>query len=103
MATATCPVKTTLDYLLDRIESGVLADPKGRRISEQILLLMEEISKGEAGDDHLTAIEALLEEFGSGDEIPAVNRETRDMVRQALDTHREVFISHIESRNCATH
>ena len=102
MATATCPVKMTLDYLTDRIASGAMDDPKGRRISEQILLLMEEISRGEAGDDHLTAVEALLEEFGDG-EIPAPNRETREHLNQALAAHREVFVSHIESRNCATH
>ncbi len=103
MATATCPVKTTLDYLNQRIASGAMADPKGRRISEQILLLMEEISTGEAGDDHLTAIEALLDEFGRGKDVPGPNAETRDHVKAALEAHREVFVSHIESRNCATH
>ena len=95
-----CPVHTTLSHLSDRIDSGAMTDPKGRRIAEQILLLMEEISKGEAGDGHLPRMESLIAELGDS---PAVNKELKDYLETALTDHREVFVSHIESRNCATH
>ncbi|MCG8529925.1 MAG: FAD-dependent oxidoreductase, partial [Desulfovibrionales bacterium] len=95
-----CPVFTTLSHLSDRIDSGAMIDPKGRRIAEQILLLTEEISRGEAGDGHLPRMESLIEELGDS---PAVNKELKTHLETVLSQHREVFVSHIESRNCASH
>jgi len=102
MAQNTCPVQSTLQFLSERIASGVLTDPRVRRICESIRMLMEEISVGEAGDGHMGAIDELMAEFEtrSPDETAV---KTRHVLNQALTDHREMFVSHIESRNCPTH
>ncbi|MDZ7665692.1 MAG: hypothetical protein U5K27_10270 [Desulfotignum sp.] len=46
MAKDTCPVQSTLQYLSERDSSGVLKDPKVRRICESIRMLVEEIIPG---------------------------------------------------------
>ncbi len=102
MAEKTCPVRKTIIYLSEQISSGSFKNPKGRRISEQILHLAEEISEGAAGPDHLTAIESLIEEYFY-DKSPAVNQETGNVLRAIIHEHREIFESHIETKNCATH
>jgi NADPH-dependent glutamate synthase beta subunit-like oxidoreductase len=102
MAKDTCPVQSIRLYLSERIESGVLTDPKVRRICEFIRMLVEEISLGEAGDGHMAAIDDLMAEFEtrSPDETAV---KTRKHLKQVLTDHREVFESHIESRNCPSH
>jgi len=102
MAEKTCPVRQTIIYLSDQINSGNLSDPRGRRISEQILLLMEEIAEGAAGLDHLSAIESLVETYFY-DSSPLPNQEMGKILRGIIAEHREVFHSHIESRNCPSH
>ena len=61
MANITCPVTHTIVYLADKIRSGVLNDPKGRRISQQVLALVEEIAEGAAGENHFAAIQRELQ------------------------------------------
>ncbi len=97
-----CPVRQTILFLSEQIGPKGLSDPKGQRISEQILSLAEEIAEGAAGDRHLAAIDALVEEYdykGS----PLKTREAGKIVKGYLDEHREVFLSHIETRNCPSH
>ncbi len=101
MVEKTCPVRKTGIYLAGQIESGFLTDPRGRRISEQILMLTEEISQGAAGNEHLSAIDSLIEEyFYTGS--PEPNIEIGKMLKNNFSEHREFFQSHIESRNCPT-
>jgi NADPH-dependent glutamate synthase beta subunit-like oxidoreductase len=102
MAKDTCPVQSTLQYLSERIASGVLTDPKVRRICESIQMLVEEISLGEAGDGHMAAIDDLMTEFENRIPDEAAVK-TRDHLKQVLSDHREVFVSHIETRNCPSH
>jgi NADPH-dependent glutamate synthase beta subunit-like oxidoreductase len=102
MAKDVCPVQSTLHLLSERIESGVLTDPKVRRICEFIRMLVEEISLGEAGDGHMAAIDDLMAEFESRSPDETAVK-TREHLKQVLTDHREVFESHIESRNCPTH
>jgi NADPH-dependent glutamate synthase beta subunit-like oxidoreductase len=102
MADSTCPVRQTIVYISEQIGSGVLSDPKGRRICEQILKLTEEIAEGAAGAEHLDAIETLIQECCSP-QAPSVNRETGTAISSLLSNHREVFENHIESRNCPSH
>ena len=98
----TCPVRQTILFLSDQIGPKGLADPRGQRISEQILALAEEIAEGAAGDNHLAAIHALVEEYDY-DNSPTQTREAGKIVKGFLTEHREVFESHIETRNCPTH
>ncbi len=102
MAEKTCPVRKTIIYLSDQIVSGSLTDPRGRKLSEQILQLLEEIAEGAAGFDHLSAIETLVEGYFYG-ASPSCNRELGKTLKSLVDEHREVFLSHIESRNCPSH
>ncbi|WP_022668005.1 FAD-dependent oxidoreductase [Desulfospira joergensenii] len=102
MAENTCPVRETIIYLSGCIGPEGLTDPRGRRISEQILHMAEEISEGAAGPDHLAAIDSLIEEYAY-DRNLGQNLETAGVLKQILKTHREVFISHIESKNCPSH
>lgn len=102
MAEKTCPVRKTVIYLSEQIGSGHLTDPRGRRISEQILLLTEEIADGAAGNDHLSAIDSLIEEYFYENSI-VKNRETGTTLKQILDENREIFQSHIETKNCPSH
>ena len=98
----TCPVRQTILFLSEQIGPSGLPDPRGQRISEQILALTEEIAEGAAGDHHLDAIDALIEEFdyeGSPDQT----RECGKQLKQMLAQDRETFINHIETRNCPTH
>lgn len=102
MAEKICPVRKTIIYLSEQISSGCLTDPRGRRISEQILMLTEEIADGSAGNDHLLAIDSLIREYFYT-KSPLQNRETGKVLKEILDEHREIFQSHIESRNCPSH
>ena len=102
MAKKTCPVRKTVMYLSEQINSGRLTDPKGRRISEQILMLTEEIAEGAAGKDHLLAIDSLVDDYFYPSS-PEVNLKTAKTLKGILADHREIFISHIETRNCPSH
>ncbi|MBT3176964.1 MAG: FAD-dependent oxidoreductase [Desulfobacula sp.] len=102
MAEKTCPVRQTIIYLSEQISSGCLTDPRGRRISEQILHLTEEIAEGAAGDDHLLAINSLVEEYFHA-KSPLQNQDTGKTLKGILDEHREIFQSHIQSKNCPSH
>ncbi len=99
---ATCPVRTILIYLSDLIDSGSLTDPKARRICEQVLHLTEEISEGAAGNDHLLAIDSLIREYldiKKSKEILEIGK----ILKGIFTENREIFQSHIETRNCPSH
>ncbi len=98
----TCPVRQTILFLSDLIGSSGLPDPRGQRISEQILSLAEEIAEGAAGETHLTAIDTLVEEYAY-ENSPLQTREAGKIVKGFLRDHREVFLNHIETRNCPSH
>jgi NADPH-dependent glutamate synthase beta subunit-like oxidoreductase len=102
MAEKTCPVRKTIIYLSEQIRSGALMDPKGRRIAEQILQLIEEIAEGAAGSEHILAIDSLVEDLFYV-KSPLNTRETGKRLKEFLDGHREIFQSHIDSRNCPSH
>ncbi|MCW8800525.1 MAG: FAD-dependent oxidoreductase [Desulfobacter sp.] len=97
-----CPVRQTILFLTQLIGPKGLPDPKGRRICEQILVLAEEIAEGTAGEEHLPAIEALVKEFNDA-RNPEQTRQAGRTIQGLLTDHREVFINHIQTRNCPTH
>ncbi len=98
----TCPVSQTIAFLTRQIGPQGLPDPKGQRISEQILVLAEEIADGTAGEAHLAAIESLAKEYRY-DGSPVQTREAGRVVEEFLTDHREVFENHILTRNCPSH
>ena len=97
-----CPVRQTILFLTQLIGPKGLPDPKGRRICEQILVLAEEIAEGTAREEHLPAIEALVKEFNDA-RNPEQTRQAGRTIQGLLTDHREVFINHIQTRNCPTH
>ncbi len=98
----TCPVRQTILFLSDQIGPSGLPDPRGQRISEQILILAEEISEGAAGDQHLAAIEALIQEYDYPNS-PETTQAAGKTVQTLLTENLEVFQDHIDSRNCPSH
>lgn len=102
MATQICPVRQTVLYLNQQIETGNLANPRNRRICEQLLDLIEEIAEGAGTREHLTAIDNLIEEY-QADQASSCNTEVGQTLKKILMENREIFISHIESRNCPSH
>ncbi len=101
MAKEICEVRSTILYLSKCLRSGKIDDPKGRRISHHILLLLEEIAGGEAGADHFSKIQSLIKEY-TYKKSPLPNSELGKYLTTQLETHKEVFLSHIETRNCPT-
>ena len=96
-----CPVCDTITAIKDPLDAGRIKEPRARRILDDILNLIQDIAWGMAGDDHLIAIESLLEEMGKNCSDP-VGVEVRTKIRSELDTHDEVFRSHIKTQNCTT-
>src|SRR5512143_1917810 len=100
MSEKLCPVNLTLSGLREAIESGRLPDPRSRRIAEAIRDLLMDVAGGRAGGDHLGAIVSLAEELAYDQSSPGAMAAAK-AVRDALDGHREVFQSHIDTHNCA--
>ncbi|SLM27618.1 Glutamate synthase (NADPH) [Desulfamplus magnetovallimortis] len=116
-----CPVHGTILYLSEQIDSGNIKEPRIRRISEHILKLLEEISNGHAGSDHLFAIDALVEEYfensgkngatspiASESDLPSSRGfgvsgvQLGEYLKSVLLKEREIFQSHLETGNCAS-
>jgi NADPH-dependent glutamate synthase beta subunit-like oxidoreductase len=96
-----CPVNATINELDHIIHSGSLKHPKSRRRAEDILHLMQDIAWGRAGKDHIPSLNKLADEL-TAEGPDAICQQVADSVRTALRTHHEVFVSHVETHNCAT-
>jgi NADPH-dependent glutamate synthase beta subunit-like oxidoreductase len=101
MSDQTCVVYETFKNLSELIDSGRLTHPRLRRQAEDLLKLIKDISTGGAGAKHLPA---MLKEVAAiaVEETEASAREVVRIVRDSLDSHKEVFASHIETHNCPT-
>jgi NADPH-dependent glutamate synthase beta subunit-like oxidoreductase len=101
MSEKLCPVNQTISGLREAVESGRLANPRSRRIAEEILDLLMDVAWGRAGGDHLGAIASLADELSYDKASPGAIAAAK-MIWDALGAHREVFQSHIDTHNCAT-
>jgi NADPH-dependent glutamate synthase beta subunit-like oxidoreductase len=101
MPTPSCPVNQTLSALKQAIDAGNLANPRSRRIAEEIVDLLRDVAWGRAGRDHPGAIASLADELAYDQASPGA-RASAKAVHDALSAHREVFQSHIDTHNCAT-
>lgn len=95
-----CPVRATIDMLGETLSSGRLSGSWGRQRVREILELLEDISRGRGGPEHLPALEAIAGEMTSRRDAPACVA-TGEAVVRALQIHGEVFQSHIDTHNCA--
>ena len=96
-----CPVRDTILKLEEIINSAQLKIPKTRRIAEEILELLNDISWGRAGDEHIPAIKSLSQEL-TDEALDKPSIETGRLVGSVLAEHREILNSHIETHNCPT-
>ena len=97
----TCPVNDAINRLDDLLSSGGVKNPKSRRITEDLLSILRDVAVGRAGKDHPAALEHQLDEF-AGENGEAGADEVKRTVRDLIDLHGEVLISHVESGNCST-
>lgn len=98
---AACPVNDAVTRLNEALGSSRIVHPRSRRIAEEILELLNDVAWGRAGKDHIPAIQDLAAELVDLDHSPA-SVEVGRSIQEDLSRHREVFISHVETHNCAT-
>jgi NADPH-dependent glutamate synthase beta subunit-like oxidoreductase len=101
MPDQTCKVYETYKKLCEVIDSGRVTHPRLRRRVEDLQRLVLDISTGLGGPDHLPAMLHKLDKI-SEEESEETSREVLQLVGDALDSHAEVFASHIETHNCPT-
>ncbi|MCG6878314.1 MAG: FAD-dependent oxidoreductase [Deltaproteobacteria bacterium] len=94
-----CPVADTIEKLEKIISDGHLKHARCRYLAEEILKLMEDVSSGRGGPDHIPTMESLaftLEKEGPD----KVCRETGALLTAILEEHHEVFKSHLDTLIC---
>ena len=95
-----CPVSQAIADLSQGFTARRLADPRARRRVGELLELMEDVSRGRGGPEHLPVIESLAERLikgGDGDGI-----DLGMVAAEAIAAHREIFQSHVDTHNCPT-
>ena len=101
MTDQTCKVYQTYKKLSELIDAGCLIHPRPRRQAEDLLKLVKDISTGGAGPNHLPAMLKEVAEIAM-EETEASAGEVVSIVGDALEFHKEIFASHIETHNCPT-
>jgi NADPH-dependent glutamate synthase beta subunit-like oxidoreductase/ferredoxin len=96
----TCPVSKTLGELSRLVATDRITDPRARRQGEELIELMADLSGGQAGPDHLSVMEQLAELLMKGEDAGGIDLGM--IAAEALTGEREVFASHMETRNCPT-
>ncbi len=89
----------TIELLSGIISKKYLTIAKCTQWAEDILKLMNDIASGRAGPEHFPAIESLAQKLIEEGEDERC-KETGRILASAFKKHREVFLSHIEARNC---
>ncbi|MFO7713219.1 FAD-dependent oxidoreductase [Desulfosarcina sp.] len=101
MSNSQCPVTESIQFIDEIIGSGGLKQPKSRRIAEEIHSLLEDVAWGRAGEDHLPAVHGLIGELFQEAAEPEGYRLGKHL-HQTMETHGEVFESHVRTHNCPT-
>jgi len=101
MAETVCPVHRTILDVTEIVASNRVTLPRHRRIVEEIIDLLNDIAWGRAGDEHLPAVESLVDEL-SFEEHRGGAKAVAAVIDTALADHREIFESHIRTHNCST-
>lgn len=96
-----CPVNDTIGRLDREIAAGRLSHPRSRHIAGEIRELVNDVAWGRAGGEHLRAISGLVRELADDGESEAA-RNLGLQLAADMDSYREVFESHVSTRNCAT-
>jgi NADPH-dependent glutamate synthase beta subunit-like oxidoreductase len=83
------------------IDSGQLKTPRNRWTAEEIRTLIDDIAWGNAGAEHFPAVDAKVQQLKAECADDAC-RKVADFIESAISRNREVFTSHIDTRNCPT-
>lgn len=102
MTDTVCKVFETINTLSNFIETGRLVHPRHRQMAEDLLKLLEDVSQGSGGPDHLPAMFKSLAAFSLDKEADEACRDLLNLVEKPLEQYKEVFSSHIETHNCPT-
>ncbi|MBW1980771.1 MAG: FAD-dependent oxidoreductase [Deltaproteobacteria bacterium] len=97
-----CPVTKTLNDLSRALETrGRVTEPRSRQRVESLIELLEDVSRGRGGTDHLPAIDSLANKLmaEAGEEGA---RLVGQMVSVAIAEYQEVYESHITTHVCPT-
>ncbi len=101
MSDQVCAVHDTDKTLAEMIDSGRLKIPRNRWTAEEIRILINDIARGNAGAEHLPAVDAKLQQLKAECTDDAC-RAVAEFLESAVSRNREAFISHIETHNCPT-
>ena len=101
MSDQICAVHHTLTTLAEMIDSGRLKTPRNRWTAEEIRTLINDIAWGNAGAEHLPAVDAKVQQLKAECADDAC-RKVANFIESALSRSREVFSSHIDTHNCPT-
>lgn len=96
---ARCAVRETRDRLFTLLEGGGLPVARFRRWGEEIITLLDDIISGRAGKDHFLTIESLARRIALAGEENGCSAWGKTAL-EALYANKELFQSHIETRNC---
>jgi putative selenate reductase YgfK subunit len=99
MEQGTCPVANNVRALMADLAEGRIPVARSRQWAEDILRLMKDVASGRGGRDHFHAMEALAKKLEWEGEDEACVALGKRLISE-LQTHREVFLSHLETRNC---
>jgi len=101
MPVSQCPVTESIHFIDDVIRQGGLTSPRSRRIAEEIHSLLDDVAWGRAGDDHMPAVQTLIQDL-LGDSEEQEGHRLATQLQQTLDAYGEVFDSHVKTHNCPT-
>jgi NADPH-dependent glutamate synthase beta subunit-like oxidoreductase/ferredoxin len=101
MSDQICAVHQTAARLTEIIDSGQLKTPRNRWTTEEIRTLIDDIAWGNAGAEHLPAVDAKVLQLKAECADDAC-RQVADFIESTISQNREVFTSHIETHNCPT-
>ncbi len=101
MADQPCKLFETFKRLSELLDSGRFTHPRMRRRAEDLLKLIKDVSTGRGGPGHLPAMFKSLATIAR-EEDEEGSKELVRIVGDALESHKEVFASHIDTHNCPT-
>lgn len=99
MEQGTCPVANNVRALTAILDEARLPVARSRQWAEDILRLMKDMASGRGGPDHYPAIEALAKRLQWEGESKECVELGKRLIAE-IQTHREVFLSHLQTRNC---
>jgi len=99
MEQGTCPVANNVRALSAVLAEGRIPVARSRQWAEDILRLMRDVASGRGGPEHYPAMESLAKKLQREGENKACVDLGEKLIAE-LQAHREVFLSHLETRNC---